>query len=34
DQTIPYGEVVSVLDIVRGSGVKKVALEVRSKKAK
>ncbi|MBI3013172.1 MAG: biopolymer transporter ExbD [Elusimicrobia bacterium] len=34
DQTIPYGEVVSVLDIVRGSGVKKVALEVRSKKVK
>ena len=31
DQTIPYGEVVNVLDIVRGAGVKKLALEVRSK---
>lgn len=33
DETIPYGEVVGLLDIVRGAGVKKVALEVRSKKA-
>ena len=33
DQTIPYGEVVGVLDVVRGAGVKKLALEVRSKKA-
>lgn len=32
DQSIAYGEVVSVLDIVRGSGVKKLALEVRSKR--
>lgn len=32
DQMIPYGEVVGLLDIVRGAGVKKVALEVRSKK--
>ena len=32
DQTIPYGEVIEVLDIVKGSGVKKVALEVRSKR--
>lgn len=32
DQTIPYGEVVEVLDIIRGSGAKKVALEVRTKK--
>lgn len=31
DQVIPYGEVIEVLDIVRGAGVKKVALEVRSK---
>ena len=31
DQTIPYGEVVGILDIVRGAGVKKLALEVRSK---
>jgi len=32
DQTIPYGDVVEVLDIVRGAKVKKLALEVRSKK--
>lgn len=32
DQTIPYGEVVEILDLIRGSGVKKIALEVRSKK--
>ena len=32
DQGISYGEVIEVLDIVRGAGVKKVALEVRSKK--
>ena len=31
DKGIPYGEVVEVLDTVRGAGVKKVALEVRSK---
>lgn len=32
DQTIPYGEVVELLDIVRGAGIKKAALEVRTKK--
>lgn len=32
DQTIPYGEVMELLDIVRGVGIKKVALEVRTKK--
>jgi biopolymer transport protein ExbD len=32
DQTIPYGEVVNVLDVIRGSGVKKVALDVKQKK--
>ena len=31
DQTIPYGDVVGVLDIIRGAGVKKLALEVRGK---
>ena len=31
DQTVPYGEVVGILDIVRGSGVKKLALEVKGK---
>ena len=31
DQGIPYGEVVGVLDIIRGTGVKKLALEVRAK---
>ena len=31
DQTIPYGEVVAILDVIRGAGVKKLALEVRSK---
>jgi biopolymer transport protein ExbD len=30
DETIPYGEVVQLLDHARGAGVKKVALEVRS----
>jgi biopolymer transport protein ExbD len=29
---LPYGEVVALLDEVRGAGVKKVALEVRAKK--
>ncbi len=33
DQSIPYGQVVAILDIVRGAGVKKVALEVRSKRS-
>lgn len=32
DQSVPYGEVISVLDLVRGAGVKKLALEVRSKR--
>ncbi len=31
DQAVPYGEVVSILDIVRGAGVKKLALEVKGK---
>ncbi|HRY28785.1 MAG TPA: biopolymer transporter ExbD [Elusimicrobiota bacterium] len=31
DKTIPYGEVVGVMDVVRGAGVKKLALEVKSK---
>ncbi len=32
DQTIPYGEVVNVLDVIRGAGVKKVALDIKQKK--
>ncbi len=33
DETLPYGEVVEILDLVRGTGIKKVALEVGSKRA-
>lgn len=33
DEAIPYGEVVELLDLVRGSGIKKVALEVKAKRA-
>lgn len=33
DEKLPYGEVVDLLDLVRGTGIKKVALEVGSKKA-
>lgn len=33
DQAIPYGEVVNLLDVARGAGAKKVALEVKSKKS-
>lgn len=32
DQNLPYKEVIEVLDIVRGAGAKKVALEVKAKK--
>lgn len=32
DQTVAYGEVIGLLDIIRGSGVKKVALEVKPKR--
>jgi biopolymer transport protein ExbD len=31
DKTIPYGEVVAVIDAVRGAGVKKIGLEVSRK---
>jgi biopolymer transport protein ExbD len=31
DKTIPYGEVVGLLDVVRKAGVKKVALDVSAK---
>ena len=31
DKTLPYGEVVAVIDAVRGAGVKKLGLEVRGK---
>ncbi|HOW28086.1 MAG TPA: biopolymer transporter ExbD [Elusimicrobiota bacterium] len=34
DSTLPYGDVIGILDIVRGAGVKKVALEVKSKSSK
>lgn len=33
DEKLPYGEVVDLLDLVRGTGIKKVALEVGSKRA-
>jgi biopolymer transport protein ExbD len=29
DEAVPYGEVIGLLDAVRGAGVKKVALDVR-----
>lgn len=31
DRALPYGEIVGVLDLVRGAGVRKASLEVRSK---
>jgi biopolymer transport protein TolR len=31
DKTIPYGEVVEVIDAIRGAGVKKLGLEVRGR---
>jgi biopolymer transport protein ExbD len=31
DQSVPYGEVVGLLDVIRGAGVKKLALEVKPK---
>ena len=31
DKSVSYGDVVGLLDIVRGAGVKKLALEVRGK---
>ncbi len=31
DEKIPYGDVVELLDLVRGTGIKKVALEVKTK---
>ncbi len=31
DKALPYGDVVALLDVVRGAGVKKVALEVQRK---
>lgn len=31
DKTIPYGEVVAVVDAVRGAGVRKIGLEVGAK---
>lgn len=31
DKTLPYGEVVAVIDAVRGAGVKKIGLEVKGR---
>ena len=31
DKALPYGEIMGVLDAVRGAGVKKIGLEVRAK---
>ena len=31
DKTIPYGEIVGLLDVVRGAGVRKIGLEVKAK---
>ncbi|MBI3551819.1 MAG: biopolymer transporter ExbD [Elusimicrobia bacterium] len=31
DKTIPYGDIVGVLDLVRGAGVRKIGLEVSRK---
>ena len=31
DKTIPYGEVVGLLDVIRGAGVRKLGLEVQRK---
>ena len=31
DKTIPYGDIVAVLDLVRGAGVRKIGLEVARK---
>ena len=33
DQALPYGEVVGVLDLIRGAGLKKVSLEVKGGRA-
>ncbi|MFA5140991.1 MAG: biopolymer transporter ExbD [Elusimicrobiota bacterium] len=30
DKAIPYGEIISLLDIVRGAGVRKIGLEVKA----
>ena len=31
DKALPYGEIIGVLDLVRGAGVRKVSLEVRAR---
>ncbi|MFH2202286.1 MAG: biopolymer transporter ExbD [Elusimicrobiota bacterium] len=31
DQTVSYGEMVGILDVVRGAGIRKASLEVRSR---
>jgi biopolymer transport protein ExbD len=30
DKSIPYGEIISLLDLVRGAGVRKIGLEVKA----
>lgn len=31
DKSIPYGEIIGLLDVVRGAGVRKIGLEVKSR---
>ncbi|HAM35014.1 MAG TPA: biopolymer transporter ExbD [Elusimicrobia bacterium] len=31
DQSVPYGEIVGLLDVIRGAGVRKIGLEVKPK---
>ena len=31
DQALPYGEIVSLLDMIKGTGIKRIGLEVRPK---
>ena len=31
DRNLPYGDIVQLLDVVRGSGVRKIGLEVKAK---
>ena len=32
DKTIPYGEIIGLLDVVRGAGLRKVSLEVKARR--
>ena len=31
DRTLPYGEIIQLLDVIRGAGVRKIGLEVKAK---